>query len=194
MYCIPEICGAREIALYKAEDFPYRWKKVAVLINSFAGVDSTIFRYQGRWWLTSTDGAAQSTNNSHLFVWHATEVFGPWVPHVANPVKIDASSSRPAGTPFVHNGYLYRPAQDCSRIYGARIVLNRVLSLTPFEFKEECASVIEPCLTGPYPNGLHTISAVGGITVIDGKRHVFNKHAFKTALVSLLRSRPASAS
>ncbi len=43
---------------------------------------------------------------------------GPWEPHRRNPVKCDVRGSRPAGTPFVHGGELYRPAQDGSKRYG----------------------------------------------------------------------------
>ena len=40
-------------------------------------------------------------------------------------VKTDVRSARPAGTPFVYQGELYRPAQDCSRTYGGSIVIHR---------------------------------------------------------------------
>jgi len=55
-----------------------------------------------------------------LRVWFADDLLGSWCPHPGNPVKPDIRSARPAGTPFVHDGALYRPAQDCSRTYGAR--------------------------------------------------------------------------
>jgi hypothetical protein len=100
------------------------------------------------------------------------------MPHATNPVKVDAGSSRPAGTPFVHGGELYRPAQDCSKTYGRRIVLNRVIKLTVSEFEEERAAVVNPDSNGPYPHGLHTISSVlnaPNVTLIDGKRIVFPK-------------------
>ena len=181
LYCVPETHQAEEIGLYKTVEFPHRWEKVETLVSNFAGRDSTLFRYKGRWWLTSADA------DYRLFIWYATDLFGPWVPHSSNPVKSGIESSRPAGTPFVHDGYLYRPAQDCSRTYGGRIVLNRVLRLTP-EFKEEAAAFIEPDPNGPYPEGLHTISAFGDVTFVDGKRMRFVKNAFKRELVLNIQS------
>jgi hypothetical protein len=169
IYCVPETCQAREVSLYKAVAFPHNWEKVETLLSDFAGVDPTVFQHGGRWWLTCGD-EEQSHGWDKLFAWHAQEPRGPWIPHDHNPIKTDISSSRPAGAPFMRNGGLFRPAQDCSRTYGGRIVLNRILALTPSEFKEEPVSAIEPAPRGPYPDGLHTVSAAGDITLIDGKR------------------------
>jgi hypothetical protein len=176
LYCVPETHEAEEIGLYKIVGFPHLWKKVGVLVSHFSGLDSTLFRYQGRWWLTSADV------DYRLFIWHAMTLLGPWIPHSSNPVKSNIESSRPAGTPFTHDGYLYRPAQDCSKTYGGRIVLNKISQLTPTEFNEKAAAFIEPDPDGPYPDGLHTISASGDITFLDGKRTRFIKSAFKKAL------------
>ena len=171
IYCVPETCEAQEISLYKIEEFPNRWVKVTTLIKDFAGVDNTVFQYEGRWWLLATD---KNDGRSHkLKVWYAPDLLGPWTPHAANPVKVDVRSARPAGTPFMHDGHLYRPSQDCSAIYGGKITLNRVLRRTPTEFKEEQVAVVEPYRDSPYPDGLHTISAVGDVTIVDGVRKVF---------------------
>jgi hypothetical protein len=178
IYCIPETSQAEEICLYEAKKFPYRWSKVATLIKNVPAIDPTIFRYKGIWWLTFTD---KSSHN--LFIWYAHNLLGPWKSHANNPVKTDIRSTRPAGTPFIHNNYLYRPAQDCSKTYGGRIVVNRVIKLSPAEFKEEQVAVIEPYKDSPYPDGLHTLSAVGNITLIDGKRFMFIKDAFKNSLI-----------
>jgi hypothetical protein len=187
IYCTPETYQTGEVGLYKAKTFPYEWEKVATIVENFPGVDNTVFEHEGKWWLTSAHVRARP--HYKLFVWHAPDPLGPWVPHAVNPVKTDIGSSRPAGTPFVFNGHLYRPTQDCSRTYGGRIVINRVLTLTSSKFEEEPASYIEPYSTGPYPHGVHTISSVAEITIIDGKRHVFNKQAFRAEMMSLVRNR-----
>jgi len=168
VYCVPETSEAQEVSLYKTKEFPNSWVKVATLINDFAGVDSTVFLYEGRWWLFATD--ANDGPRYKLKVWHAPDLLGPWNPHVANPVKVDIRSARPAGTPFIYNGHLYRPSQDYSETIQGKIVLNRVIKLTPTEFKEEQIVVIAPYKNSPYPDGLHTISAVGDMTIIDGKK------------------------
>lgn len=177
IYCVPETGEANEVSLYRAEEFPHRWTKAATLISNFSGIDSTVFQYEDRWWLFATE--LNDGFNVKLKVWYAPDLLGPWIPHAGNPVKMDVRSARPAGTPFSYDGCLYRPAQDCSRSYGGRVVINRVISLSPTEFQEEQAAVVGPYRNSRYPDGFHTISAFGGKTVVDGKRYEFvGKHPF----------------
>ena len=185
IFCIPETSYAGEVALYRALEFPTCWAKEVVLLSNFPGVDSTLFQHEGRWYLTCTNQSAGA--NSSLFVCHAPNLFGPWKPHASNPVKMNSRSSRPAGTPFLYNGVLFRPAQDCTDSYGGRVVINRVKKLTPTDFEEEEAAIIEPFSGSPYPMGVHTISSVGDITLIDGRRNVFIKRAMIAGLRRKMR-------
>jgi len=169
IYCVPETYQTRELSLYRAQTFPCDWIRVGTLLADFPAVDATIFQHEGRWWLTCGDEHL-AHGLDRLFIWHADDPRGPWVPHEKNPVKIDVSSSRSAGTPFTHNGNLYRPAQDCSQTYGGRVVLNRIVKLTRTEFQEEVVSFVDPDSRGPYPDGLHTVSSAQDITFVDGKR------------------------
>jgi hypothetical protein len=88
-------------------------------------------------------------------------------------VKCDVRSARPGGTPFIVDGILYRPAQDDSATYGGSIVINRVDRLTTETFEETAVARLEPDPDGPYPAGIHTLSAVGGWILVDGKRDRF---------------------
>lgn len=180
IYCIPETYQGREIALYKSNRFPSEWEKVCTLIQGIAGLDSTVFRFEDNWWLTCLDNDVNPLDR--LFVWYSRDLLGPWIPHSANPVKIDIRSCRPAGTPFMYNDRLYRPAMDCSRTYGRRVVLNRIVRLTPRVFEEAPEVVIEPYADSAYPHGIHTLSAAGGITLVDGKRLCFLKSGIKNSL------------
>jgi hypothetical protein len=180
IYCVPETARMREVSLYRAVEFPGRWVKVATLLRGVAGVDATLFQHDGLWWLTCTD--KDQGAQTKLFVWYSPDLFGPWQPHAANPVKTDVRSARPAGTPFVYQGELYRPAQDCSRTYGGGLVIHRVTRLSTREFSEEPVAVIDPDHAGPYPDGIHTLSTVGNMTLVDGKHFVFKGKAFRHAL------------
>jgi hypothetical protein len=170
--CAPESSAAQEIAVYDIEHFPDRWTRTDTLIAGRGIVDATVFQHGDLWWMAASELAAKGAN-SELHLWFAERLGGPWQPHPGNPVKIDVRSARPAGTPFWVAGVMYRPAQDCSSTYGARVTINRVLTLTPFEFREEEAATVNPDLAGKYPKGLHTVSACGNKTLIDGKRSVF---------------------
>src|SRR5207247_10317157 len=118
-YCIPETGQSNEVALFQAVDYPSTWTKVAVLVPDFAGVDPTVFRHEGRWWLMCT--SAGPHEDAKLSVWQSRDLLGPWTRHVMNPVKIDVRGTRPGGPPFVADGALYRPTQDCSKMYGWRV-------------------------------------------------------------------------
>ncbi len=170
VYCIPETCQAREASLFRSEANLTRWVKVRTLVENFAALDPTVFRHDGLWWLFCGDG--DTWPEATLYAWYAPDLLGPWHPHLANPLKTDIRGSRPAGTPFVHEGHLYRPAQDLSTTYGGAVTVNRVLALTPDEFEEEPVAVVRPDPAGPYPGGLHTLCAFGDRTLVDGKRRV----------------------
>jgi hypothetical protein len=167
IFCIPETHQASEVSLYKAVEFPGRWEKIGVLIRDFRAVDATVFRHDGRWWLFCTDESEGP--NSHLHIWYAEELTGPWLPHPLNPVKMDIRSARPAGTPFQRDGQLFRPAQDCSATYGGAVMINRILALSTTEFAEETVHRLAPLPESPYGEGLHTLSSAGSRTLIDAK-------------------------
>ena len=175
VFCIPETSQGREVALYRAVEFPHRWTKEATLIRGVAAVDNTVFEHEGRFWLMHTD--AEDGLFTKLRIWHAPDLLGPWQPHEANPVKTDIRSSAPAGTPFRFDGDLYRPAQDCSETYGGSVVLNRIVRLTTKEFREEQVAIVSPFRDGPRRQGIHTLSSVGDRTLVDGKRFSFSGRA-----------------
>jgi hypothetical protein len=171
LWLIPESHEAGEVALWRCRSFPGEWERVGALLPSFRGIDSSLTRHAGRWWLFTSEHGNGHDRRLHVF--HAERLTGPWRAHAHNPVKDDARSVRGAGTPFVHAGELYRPAQDCSRIHEERITLNRVAELTPARFHEETVRVLEPLGTGPYPHKLHTLSAAGERTLLDACRETF---------------------
>lgn len=194
VYCIPESSASHRVQLFRAVEFPRRWVPDSVLLEGFAGADASVIRHAGRWWMFTACHADQ--DEAKLFVFHSAELRGPWTAHARNPVKCDVRSSRPAGTPFLgEDGALYRPAQDCSRVYGGAVVLNRVTRLTPEEFEEEVVARVQPDGAGPCPDGMHTLSAVGDLTLVDGKRHALLPAPLAAALErlrSLVRSVPVS--
>lgn len=132
-------------------------------------VDATPWRDESGWWLFCT--LQDDLPNGRLHLFHATDLQGSWSAHAGNPVKTDNASSRPAGSLFRVDGKLIRPAQDCSRTYGGALVLNEVKQLDRNGFREEPLRRLTPGTE--YPDGLHTISAAGEATIIDGKRWEF---------------------
>jgi hypothetical protein len=175
VYLLPEIGASGELVLYEATDFPDGWRPAATLLPGVPALDASIVRFEDRWWLFATrlDRGA----NHDLFIWHADALRGPWHEHAGNPVESDIRSARPGGTPFIVDGVLYRPSQDDSGVYGGRLVVNRVLTLSPTEFREEPARIVSP--DPAYPDGLHTLSAAGGRTLVDGNHRHLVPGAFR---------------
>ncbi|MGO1000166.1 glucosamine inositolphosphorylceramide transferase family protein [Lysobacter sp. CA196] len=173
VYAIPETSANRRCELYRIEA-DGEWRPVAVLLDGIAAADASLFVHEGRFWLAYTDLGLGAFDN--LCLSYAADLSGPWHPHALHPVKLDHCSSRPAGTPFVHGGTLYRPAQDCSDGYGAAIAINRIEVCTPQRYREQVVRRCRPDPRGPNPHGLHTVSSWGERTLVDGKRYVFNLH------------------
>lgn len=169
LYLVPENCAGNEVALYRCVEFPARWEREAAIFPDFDGVDTTLFSHDGRWWAFCTrysHGSMQS-----LYAFHGDSPRGPWTPHALNPIVVDVASARPAGAPFVVDGVLYRPAQDCSVTYGGAVVVARVDELSPHAYRETIVRRIDgSSVPSPYCDGVHTLTFAPGTIVLDGKR------------------------
>ncbi len=189
-YCVPETGEDDRTVLYRSQKPRGPWKEACTILEGISALDSTVCYFGDRWWLFSTvaaNGPRSSVDNLHI--WHAPEPWGPWEPHKLQPAKTDVHSCRSAGRPFVVDGVLYRPAQDCEPQYGHRTVVNRILTLTPDEFAEEVCASIEPDPDGPYRDGLHTLTAAGGLVLVDGYREGPTLNPLKMAMSVLVRLR-----
>ena len=192
LYMIPETWESGRVELYRCVSFPDRWERAAVLLDHVEAVDTTVIHWEGRWWMflamTETPTQASSviwktsrtSREEDLHIFHADDLHGPWQPHARNPVKSDVRSARPAGRPFVHNGRLFRPAQDGSRVYGRAIVIHEVRRLDPDHFEEVQTASIEPDWA-PRLVGTHTINGSEGLTAIDGRRVVWRSPRARAA-------------
>lgn len=169
VYFMPEHAGARNVSAFRLNRAGLGDEKTTILADSEL-LDSTILKWQGRYWLFGLDDSR--SKNSDLHIYFAEHWRGPWLAHPLNPVKTDVRNSRPAGTPFVHEGRLYRPAQDCSTHYGSATVLNEIVLLTVSDFEERAVARIQPQTGSEYSYGLHTISTAGSYTLIDGAKRL----------------------
>ncbi|MBA2176346.1 hypothetical protein H0266_15725 [Halobacillus locisalis] len=192
-YCIPETSEAKSVVLYQ---WSGHWKVVKTMLHDFAAVDATVTYYDDQWWMFCTKASGGNSHNEELHVFYADDLLGDWKEHPLNPVKVDVRSSRSAGTPFVMEESLYRPSQDCSRTYGGAVVINRIVALSSEQFREEPAYRLEPDPLSDYPDGLHTVSFVNGVALMDGKRieyhgkHLLRKiHRFLLARAKRMKKR-----
>jgi hypothetical protein len=171
VWMAPEAHRSGAFTLYRAAAFPDRWEPAARLELDTPAIDATPFRHGGLWWLAYSPTGPQAWKQGRLHLAFAERITGPWTCHPGNPVRIDRASSRPGGTPFVQDGALVLPMQDCTATYGGAIRPLRIVELTPDRFAAEAGPAIAPPASAvPYLHGLHTLSACGGLTLVDVKR------------------------
>ncbi len=175
IFCMPEASQNNQIDLYKFDKEDDVFVPVSTILRNVDAVDTTLFNYEGLWWLFFTRKEQSGTN---LYAYYSKEIFGAYEPHKNNPIKTDVRSSRPAGTAFYYDGNLYRPAQNCSKTYGGEISINKIIKLNPFEFDENVVAVVKPFQKTKFNKGIHTLSSVDDYTIIDAKRFAFVMNNF----------------
>ncbi len=169
-YMIPESSGAKELVIYKAVDFPYRWAHFRQVFDSGEWLDTTPLYYQGKWWIFSVfkpEEYASAYQELHLF--YCRDILhDQWISHPENPVVSDNRRARPGGAFFWKEGKLYRPGQNCSRIYGGRISLCEVLKLSETEYKETFSEEMYfPWYSRK--TSFHTLNILGDLIIGDCK-------------------------
>jgi hypothetical protein len=190
VYCLPESANKLKVNLYKLDNETDHFTLYKSILENVDAVDPTLFQYNGLWWLFYT---RKHLSDTHLYACYSSDPFEGYQFHYNNPIKTDVQSARPAGVPFILNGELYRPAQDCSRTYGGNIAIMRINRLDPYHFEEEFIKNIDYS-TDPgsrsrksYYHGLHTLNQSGDYLVVDGKRYVFDSYHFRRKLQYKLR-------
>jgi hypothetical protein len=174
-YLIPEQAGSKRVTAIQ-ELMP---SNGITLLEDFEAVDPNLVFHVGKWWLFCSNETKGS--NTHLYVFFAEQMKGPYRPHPQNPVKIDILGARPAGKIIEQDGKLLRPGQNCSREYGASVIWFEIIQLSETIYQEKKVAEIIPDASGKYRHGLHTMNRTEKGWVIDGKRfefsfwHTFNK-------------------
>jgi hypothetical protein len=165
VYMMPETGTANRIEVYRAERFPDRWVLHAILIDNIAAYDATLYEHEGRQWLFMTTGRWQSSTWDALEIYHSDRLEGTWTPLADNPVLIDPDGARPGGAMYRSEGALWRPAQDCSEIYGGGLALCRVDKLSLHGFRQTVVSHLAPASRST--SGVHTLNSANGIETVD---------------------------
>ena len=168
IYMIPEAAQSGSVLLYSAVNFPGKWELAETLIAEPL-LDPTVFVGDG-------DGffLLATTRDYELKLYHSNVIDG----HFSDTgiiISKDKAFSRCAGSILEIDGRYYRPAQDCSRIYGERIQLLHI-SETSLIGYHETLSVSD--LFAVKPNwmsvGSHHLSSTehdGSVyAAVDGRR------------------------
>ena len=138
-YMIPERSRGGSVTLYRADKFPNQWVPIGNLLEGKRYVDSSILRYDDRWWLFTDAGVDLA--HPVLRLYFADQLKGPWQEHPSSPIrKDDPHFTRPAGRVVVVGGMPIRFAQDVYPVYGASVSAFAITKLTATEYEERPAS------------------------------------------------------
>lgn len=172
VWMIPESGANACVDLYRAVEFPFRWRREARLLTGVIAYDATLLRVVDGWWMFAATRNFRATGWDSLSVFCAPDLQGPWRPCASNPLVLDARASRPAGNIISTGDAHLRPVQNCEAFYGAGINLFRVDRLDPGGFEQ--AKVAE---IGCEDFGVHTYNAVGAFEVVDAFGRMSDKRS-----------------
>ena len=172
-WLLPEAAQSGRLTLYRATAFPYCWERAWRIDVDSSAVDATPVWFEDMWWLFYAAGPRVRGRSAELHCAYAERLAGPWRPHPANPIRQGLRGSRPGGTAIVGGGRLVLPVQDCSATYGGAL---RPLLFEHLDRERAISSLGPPLLpppeAAPYCDGIHTLSAAGGVTLADVKTSV----------------------
>lgn len=148
IYLMPETSENKRLEIYKAIEFPTKWKLVTTAFEGEQVADAFFFddAQNEKWLFVNKQMAETSPMSSELFIYKVDSVeLNTVQPHAQNPVIIDARIARNGGAIFEHENEFYRPSQrNTDGIYGRALNINRIKKLTLETYEEENVRIVEP--------------------------------------------------
>jgi len=174
-FMLPETGRDQSVRLYKAHNFPFDWRLESILLEGQRYADSSIFRFEDRWWLFTDTGVSGKSPLLRLFF--ATDLYGPWTEHPESPLANgDLRISRPGGRVIIIKGVPYRFAQSIEPVYGTELRAFEIIELDTVRYRE--SPVGEGPLLGPGSDAwnrhgmhhidLHPVEGGSWLACVDG--------------------------
>lgn len=126
IYMLPEYGHSGNIVLYKATNFPYKWEKSKEILNE-PGVDTIPVIVEDELSFLSTLHTDNKNNNNLYYI----------KDNKVKSVVTDDYTARSAGSLFMCDDNIIRPAQDCIDGYGCGLVFKKVNDLSFENYSEE---------------------------------------------------------
>lgn len=128
IYMLPETAASGKTWLYTTDTFPFNWRRVGVLLDEILSDPAMIFTGEGVLLLGTT-------RRDELKVHAASGPEGPFNPD-GQLITNDRAISRSGGAPFLVDGKLHRPAQNCTTSYGQNISIMEIDLRGSNEYRE----------------------------------------------------------
>lgn len=175
-YMLPETNEAKQIRLYKAVGFPYKWELHKVLLdNGRRYVDTSYYQLsESRYLLFShdmTDRVNEEVDDGSVIKCFCLDIKNLELISI-DWIK-DAVNDRPGGNVLSLGEKRYRVLQDCSRVYGEKLKLYEIVKLddTKCEYQEVFAGEITadriPTNIKRKFERIHTLTRNGNLEAVD---------------------------
>ena len=167
-YMIPERGATLEMVIYKAIDFPMKWKKEAVICRGKFYADPIIYNLDDIWYLfvQEQEGLCLYYNDNFLE--------DDWILHSSSPVAM-GSGSRPAGQIYTINDEQYMFLQMSEGSYGTGVYAYVIdtISMNDFSMHRLEKPILWKYGEGCAKDGMHTLNYVlmpdsSYLCVVDG--------------------------
>lgn len=183
IYVFPEAARSGSLSCYEYDPGQQTLNFVQEVIN-LPFYDSTILKHSEKYWIFGT--IYENRIDYKLYVFYSDNLFGPYTPHPANPVKNGLDGTRSAGNFIEVDGIIYRPTQNCKKEYGESITINKINILNEVKFEEEPYMTIRINKKNRDIHGIHTIhtiNALDNLIAVDGMKWTFSlKNQWKNFL------------
>ena len=181
IYMMPETGSLREIAIYKAVNFPSEWKKEEVLFSGEKMVDSIFLS-------PDTILSYKMVGNFKNLLTYMKKEDNKWV--ICHSEIDSKEIKRPGGKAFVLEDNLIRPAQDGRKRYGGSL---KFLSIDEETEREIGYLKPEEIIVKNFNKkivGAHTYNASSNYEIIDFQYYKFTLLGLmKRVLLKLSKSR-----
>lgn len=185
---MPESSESRELVLYEAIDFPFKWEKKHVLRREVCFADTTPIKWTE--YNLALTHKVDDPYNPRLMLIDLNNIY--------EDVRIEQAidfQSRPAGQTFQNDTEHIRPAQfslDCDKGYGKGLLFYSYWLDDKMRYDEKLISKLLPTelrySRKILIDGMHTYNASGNYEVIDIKTRRFNILNFVFRLLNKVRN------
>lgn len=161
IWVYPENGASGELNLYRYDPENHKLHDAHKILD-VAVADATILKKEGSKYLLIATKYPETQQKAFAYV--SDNILSGFSDAQEAPVQISKKCSRPGGNFFTANGRLFRPAQDCSEVYGGAL---SIMEFDPETLAETFCFKISP-KSYRYSLGLHTINFEDNICVVDG--------------------------
>lgn len=163
IYMMPETSESNQLRLYKAIEFPYKWRLESVLYDSVAVVDTVFLKADNELYAI---GQKLPEKSNVLFKINTTE----WKAELLN-LEGSYLDKRPAGNFINYENGTFHALQECGRVYGEYLHICKLDSFdgtTLNETEVGTYSVSDMKINSKRNyRRVHTFNRMGNLEVID---------------------------